>query len=138
MRHAQPDGQPDRGREAGEGDKPNGRASVSPINSTPEWPERRRSNYVSCLSRPILKEVTVDLDGICRMLLLIALITGSGDRQTEQAQPTNQPLNYPSNANQTKPNQTKQHLSLEPASRHIQVYSGCVNAFGSNAVRAFD
>jgi len=51
------------------------RASVSPINST-QSAQRRRSNYVSCLSRTVavLKEVTSDLDGICRMLLLIAYI----------------------------------------------------------------
>lgn len=106
--------------------------------------------------------VTLKLDGICRMLLLKAYITGSlaltlavAVAQTDTDQSHSHSLSHSQSkpaksdqARQGKANRgearrgeaspTETH-NLEPASRAgIRVYSGCVNAFGSDAVRAFD
>lgn len=87
------------------------------------------------------------------MLLLKAYITGSAadsgtdsgrgcgtdrHRAEPQPQPKQTSQARPGQARRGEASPTETH-NLEPASRAgIRVYSGCVNAFGSDAVRAFD
>lgn len=89
------------------------------------------------------------------MLLLKAYITGSlaltlavavAQTDTDQSHSLSHSQSKPAKSDQANPGKarrgeaspTETH-NLEPASRAgIRVYSGCVNAFGSDAVRAFD